>query len=299
MQIIIISPNNTSHIHWHLSLRKLYLILGFSAVLLVTTALYIHQQLNISQSAITPLPVINHLSKTSTSDAKQEQLGMQDYYAKRLGQLQAESIRLTALTEKLAEVVGIDTDEFQLDMLPAQGGIDEDEGASLSSELFSSEMTQLTLRFGKQEQQLATIQHLYLTRDTIQSGIPQGSPVSDGWLSSYYGKRIDPFTGKKTFHPGLDFAGKAGSEVVASADGMVTFAGTRSGYGKVVELDHGNGYSTLYGHNKELKVKNGDVIKKGQVLALMGSTGRSTGPHVHYEVSLDGKRVDPYKFVKR
>ncbi|MBL4638591.1 MAG: M23 family metallopeptidase, partial [Proteobacteria bacterium] len=120
-----------------------------------------------------------------------------------------------------------------------------------------------------------------------------------GWISSYYGKRIDPFTGKKAFHKGLDLAGKAGSGIHTVADGMVTWIGKRSGYGALVEVDHGNGYVTRYAHNKTIKVKVGDKVNKGQVIALMGSTGRSTGPHVHFEILRDGKNINPYNFVKR
>ena len=101
------------------------------------------------------------------------------------------------------------------------------------------------------------------------------------------------------FHHGLDFAGKAGSEVVAVADGIVSWQGSRGGYGEMIEIDHGNGYQTRYAHNKELVVKLGERIEKGQAIALMGSTGRSTGPHVHFEILRDGKTVNPSNFIKR
>lgn len=298
MQIIIISPNNTSHRHWQISPKKLFMLAGFSVLLLMASFIFINQQFNLSSTNITPAVISHNPSRDKAIIAQQDETSLQDYYAKRLGQLQAESIRLTALTEKLAEVAGVDVSEFQLDTLPAQGGIDEI-GESLPPELFKIEMTQLTDRFNKQEQQLTTIQNLFLTRDSITSGIPQGRPIDGGWLSSSYGYRIDPFNGKKTFHSGIDFAAKEGSEVIAVADGIVSFIGERNGYGELIELDHGNGYVTRYAHNEKIIVKTGDRIKKGEPIALVGSTGRSTGPHVHYEVLLEGIKIDPYKLVNR
>ena len=146
---------------------------------------------------------------------------------------------------------------------------------------------------------LDQLQDYLITEDNIKSAIPTGRPIKKGWVSSYYGYRVDPFSGKKVFHHGLDFAGKAGSEVVAVANGIVSWQGSRGGYGEMIEIDHGNGYQTRYAHNKKLVVKLGDRIKKGQAIALMGSTGRSTGPHVHFEILRDGKTVNPANFIKR
>jgi murein DD-endopeptidase MepM/ murein hydrolase activator NlpD len=127
---------------------------------------------------------------------------------------------------------------------------------------------------------------------------PMGQPVKHGFISSLYGMRNDPFTGKRTMHKGVDFAGKEGSDVVAVAAGVVTQASMQSGYGMLVEINHGKGYVTRYGHNKELLVEVGDRVKPGQVIGKMGSTGRSTGPHVHFEVLLNDKVVNPTKYIK-
>jgi murein DD-endopeptidase MepM/ murein hydrolase activator NlpD len=297
MQIIIISPNNTSHRHWQVSPKNLFMFAGFSVLLLIASFIYINQQFSFSSRSTVAVVTSPAPSRNEPID-QQEETGLQDYYAKRLGQLQAESIRLTALTEKLAEIAGVDVTEFQLNTVPAQGGIDEN-GESLTPELFKIEMSQLTSRFTEQNKQLATIQKLFLTRDSITSAIPQGRPIAGGWLSSSYGYRIDPFNGKKTFHSGIDFAAKEGTNVNAVADGIVSFIGERSGYGELIELDHGNGYVTRYAHNEKIIVKTGDRIKKGEAIALLGSTGRSTGPHVHFEVLLEGTKIDPYKFVNR
>lgn len=307
MQIIIISPNNTSHRHWHISRRKMMLLTSCSLLFLVAIAFLIHHQFSLNFLEHPPV-IMTQTQSTDTPDqaqttiasesTQQEANHLEDYYAKRLGQLQAESIRLTALTEKLAEIAGIDTSEYSLNDIPAQGGIDE-HGESLSPDAFSKEMSLLTKKFDQQGQQLASLQNLFITRDNIKSAIPQGRPVKGGFLSSAYGYRIDPFNGKKTFHSGIDFAAKEGSKVIAVADGLVSFTGKRNGYGQIVEIDHGNGYVTRYAHNKKIVVKQGDRIKKGETIALMGSTGRSTGPHVHFEVLREGEKINPFKFIKR
>jgi len=222
---------------------------------------------------------------------------IQQYYAQRLGQLQAESIRLKALTERIAEMAGIDTTVFELENTPAQGGNDitklDNEAINLEQEL-----EQLSSSFKISEQDLVFLQKFYITNNSIQSAIPHSSPSEEGWVSSYYGKRIDPFNGKTAFHHGIDIAGRQGSAILAVADGIITWTGRRSGYGQLVEIDHGNGYVTRYAHNKELVAQLGDRVTTGQTIALMGSTGRSTGPHVHYEVLLDGRPINPYNFIK-
>jgi len=147
--------------------------------------------------------------------------------------------------------------------------------------------------------QLAMLESLVRGHHIQQQSQLSGRPVASGWLSSYYGMRADPFTGSPAMHKGLDFAGPAGSDVVATAAGIVTWAGERSGYGNLVEIEHKNGYTTRYGHNQEIAVVVGDVVTKGQSIALMGNTGRSTGAHVHYEVIKNGQPVDPFPFTRQ
>jgi murein DD-endopeptidase MepM/ murein hydrolase activator NlpD len=147
------------------------------------------------------------------------------------------------------------------------------------------------------EQKLSVLESLLMSRSLSERVMPSGRPVEEGWLSSRYGKRNDPFTGKQEFHRGLDFAGKKGSEVIVVGDGVVTWAGNRSGYGNLLEVSHGNGFITRYGHNQKHLVKVGDTVRKGQQIALMGTSGRSTGPHVHFEVMRDGKTVNPASYI--
>jgi murein DD-endopeptidase MepM/ murein hydrolase activator NlpD len=126
---------------------------------------------------------------------------------------------------------------------------------------------------------------------------PSGRPVRDGYISSYFGERMDPFNGEEAFHKGVDFASDAGADVLAVAAGIVTFAGPREGYGNLVELNHGNGYLTRYAHNEQVLVRVGEEVERGQALAIVGSTGHSTGPHVHFELIKDGRQIDPMAYV--
>jgi murein DD-endopeptidase MepM/ murein hydrolase activator NlpD len=136
-----------------------------------------------------------------------------------------------------------------------------------------------------------------MTRNLRERIIPSGRAVEQGHLSSKFGKRIDPFTGKQEQHKGIDVAGKEGSRIMAVGDGVVTWSGERTGYGNLVEINHGDGFVTRYGHNKLPLVNAGETVRKGQAIALMGSTGRSTGPHVHIEVVHNGKQVNPTKYL--
>ena len=127
---------------------------------------------------------------------------------------------------------------------------------------------------------------------------PEGRPVHQGFISSYFGQRQDPFTGEEAIHKGVDFAGNLGDEVVAVAAGVVTWAGVQPGYGKLVEISHGNGLVTRYAHNQRALVNVGDTVTRGEPIALMGSSGRSTGPHVHYEVRINGAPVNPMRYLR-
>ena len=148
-------------------------------------------------------------------------------------------------------------------------------------------------------QQLEVLDDLLVSKKLQADTFVAGRPIKKGWLSSRYGKRIDPFTGKTAWHNGVDFAGKVGADIIAVASGVITTAQSRTGYGKTVEINHGGGYKTRYAHAKELFVDVGDVVRKGDLIAAMGSTGRSTGPHVHFEVFKNGRTVDPAAYLQR
>ncbi|HWK73052.1 MAG TPA: M23 family metallopeptidase [Povalibacter sp.] len=233
-------------------------------------------------------------------DAKQELQNRLDALASRVGQMNAHVIRLDALGRRLTEMAHLDKGEFNFDSAPAVGGPEGlVEGALVSSPDISNMLDGLAHQIKDRERQLSVLESLISTRNLSRQIVPGGRPVSHGWISSYFGKRTDPFTGRNAYHRGIDFAAPAGSEAVAVASGVVTYAKERFGYGKTVEINHGNGYVTRYAHNQRLLVAPGDTIQKGQPIALIGSTGRSTGPHLHFEVLKQGRAVDPMSFVRQ
>ena len=157
----------------------------------------------------------------------------------------------------------------------------------------------LAAKIKDREGQLGVLENLIVTSNLSRKVIPDGRPIAAGWISSYFGSRVDPFNGHGEFHRGIDFATPQGTQVMAAASGLVTWSRERFGYGNTVEINHGNGYVTRYAHNEKLLVEEGQIVQKGQPISLVGSTGRSTGPHLHFEVLKDGHQVDPAKFVRQ
>jgi len=216
----------------------------------------------------------------------------------RLAELQAASTRIDALGERVAQMGQLTLDEFDFNQPVALGGPADPAAVSASSgaELRSS-LELLGERLRRQASQLDALQSLMANRQMESEMTPTGWPVRKGYISSRYGDRIDPFSGKSSSHYGVDFVGARGSDVVSVANGVVVWAGVRSGYGRTVEIDHGNGYQTRYAHNDSLDVEPGAQVTAGQVIAKLGSSGRASAPHVHFEVLQNGATVNPAKFV--
>jgi murein DD-endopeptidase MepM/ murein hydrolase activator NlpD len=221
-----------------------------------------------------------------------------DALSARVGQVNAHVIRLDALGRRLTELADIDSREFNFDSAPATGG-PEGEGRAAGVPDLTRMLDDLENRLSLRDAQLGALEGVILQRDLREQTLPDGRPVRRGYISSYFGERQDPFTGHQTFHKGVDFAAARGSDVLAVGAGVVTFAGYHAGYGGVVEISHGDGYVTRYAHNQRVKVQTGQAVSRGEVVALMGSTGRSTGPHVHFEVLRNGRPVDPLGYVGR
>ena len=219
----------------------------------------------------------------------------------KLAELQSQVLRLNALGDRLAEEASIPENEFNFQQLPHSGGPmiqgDNVKPKSLTELLLN--MNILTESLGHEEKQLKMLESVTLGHHIENTRYLSGRPITKGWLSSYFGLRKDPFSGKAAMHKGVDFAGKEDADIIATASGVVSWAGERSGYGQLIEINHGDSLKTRYGHNKAIKVSVGDVVTKGQVIAKMGSTGRSTGPHVHYEILRNNRQIDPKKYVYR
>jgi murein DD-endopeptidase MepM/ murein hydrolase activator NlpD len=218
----------------------------------------------------------------------------------KLGELQADSVRLDALGQRLVVAGKLDPAEFDFSEPPSIGGPEMSVPPARSLPLdLSASMQKLRRRFDTQQTQLGVLQSLLTDRTVTANLIPSGMPVEEGYISSPFGERIDPFTGRRSFHPGIDIGVPYGEAVHALAAGVVTYAGVRDGYGEVVEIDHGDGYMTRYAHNSKLLAHVGEHVHAGEVISDAGSTGRSTGPHVHLEVWHDGKLVNPIAYVRR
>jgi murein DD-endopeptidase MepM/ murein hydrolase activator NlpD len=219
--------------------------------------------------------------------------------ARRLALVQAHVMRLDAAGTRLTDIAGLDKGEFNFNQPPAVGGPESEvQGQSLSVDQVLASLDALERQLSDRERQMRVLEDLLLASRLQKEVRPSGWPAERGWISSLFGMRTDPFTGRRTFHAGIDFAGREGSNVVAVAAGIVSDVADRFGYGLLVEVNHGNGYVTRYAHNATSLVKLGDRVRKGQPIALMGSTGRSTGPHVHFEVLLNGRVVNPHQYIQ-
>lgn len=218
---------------------------------------------------------------------------------RQLAHMQARLLRMEALGARITEMADLDEGEFSFGEPAPQGGPTISRQDPLNWADLQGNLDGLAEDLRLRENELEILESMLRERDYSEAKAIAGRPVTWGWMSSKYGKRVDPFSGKMGWHAGVDFAGKDGSEVVAVASGVVTHAGKRYGYGLMVEITHGDGYVTRYGHHKAVLVNTGDIVKKGQVIGEMGSSGRSTGPHVHFEVLKNGRHVDPTRYVAR
>lgn len=225
-----------------------------------------------------------------------------DTLSTRLGTLEAEIARLNALGKRVANKAKLDPQEFSLDQKPARGGLATEPEAApahkLSSNEFLASFQLVENNLDRQKGMLATLDQI-LEGITLQEEVlPSGRPVRSGYISSEFGFRRDPFNGRQKMHKGIDYAGPTGTDIFAVGGGVVSFVGNRNdGYGNVVEIDHGDGLISRYAHLSTTKATEGEVIKKGDPVAWMGSTGRSTGPHLHLEVLKNGEQVNPREYL--
>jgi len=269
-------------------------VIGYSVAAVKDTSVGIEEIAALRADLLEQRAVLDELGATADEHI--------DALAMRMGDLNANVIRLNALGSRLTGMAKLDDGEFDFQNPPAVGGPVDEELAIVNGEgqlpELLADFDTLTATLDDQEQQLAALEGLMLNRKLNERVSPSGRPVKAGWISSYFGRRSDPMSGKSALHRGLDFAGKYGNEVIAVGDGVVSWSGDRYGFGNLVEIKHGNGYVTRYAHNQANLVAVGDQVEQGQTIALMGSTGRSTGPHVHFEVWRNGQAVDPAKYIR-
>lgn len=215
--------------------------------------------------------------------------------AARLGELQAQANRLNALGERLTRVGQLQDGEFDFNEPVGVGG--NDATYDMSPAELTAGVDQLEKQFVESGRQLSVLEALLFNRELDKNATPGRMPIANSYITSGFGGRADPFGGGGQYHKGIDFKASVGDPVLSVADGVVSFAGVKGGYGNVVDVDHGNGYVTRYAHNSRLTVKTGDLVRVGQEVARAGSSGRSTGAHVHFEVWENGRVVNPRKFL--
>ncbi|HAL43539.1 MAG TPA: peptidase M23 [Methylophilaceae bacterium] len=226
-----------------------------------------------------------------------------DIYAAQIGELQARLIRIDNQSQRLQDFAKekLKTNEKIPKPAPikssGQGGPFVPE-KNLSETELQSFIDKLTLDIEKHEEYYNNLEAIYLKQSVFKDTLPNASPVNVPFNSSSYGWRVDPFLGVRAFHEGLDFSADVGQPIKATAAGIVIAAEVTPEYGNVVRISHGSGLETRYAHASKLLVKEGDRIKKNQVIALVGNTGRSTGPHLHYEIRMNGESLDPRKYLQ-
>jgi murein DD-endopeptidase MepM/ murein hydrolase activator NlpD len=252
-----------------------------------------------------------HAWERSHADLVTQLNGEIEARGSRLATIESEFKDVLTVEDKLRNIAGLRPRQMAV-AEPGEGGKGGPETGEAPPYSFSENLPTYSFSGSRDESSEAFLEAIIATQDGFSeileafekeqdrlSNIPSINPVysPDAWVSSAYGYRSDPISGGKKFHDGMDVVAPRRTPIIATADGVVKFAGWRAGLGRMVEIKHGYGYSTVFGHNEKLSVKKGDRVKRGDVVALLGSTGRSTGPHLHYEIRRNGKTKNPYKYV--
>jgi murein DD-endopeptidase MepM/ murein hydrolase activator NlpD len=233
-------------------------------------------------------------------EAKRSEANMKenlDALAAKVGELQARILRLDAFGERLAKAAGIKREEFRFDERPGQGGPVVPLGPDLTVPQFQRMLDDMSRLVDDRGEKLGVLDSFFMDDRLARKTVPTTMPVTGGYYSSNYGYRLDPITGHSEFHTGVDIVAGIGTKVMAAAGGVVSYSGTMPEYGNVVDVDHDNGLTSRYAHLSKRLVKVGDVVMKGQLIALVGNTGRTTGPHLHFEVREKGIPLNPNKFL--
>jgi len=244
------------------------------------------------------------LASAQDEELRKQELFMRqslDAMAVRLGQMQAQLQRLDGLGARLAKLSGMQPQEFSFGQKPAQGGplLAVPPQQDISLETMLRQLDELNVLLGDRSDKLVALETLLQQDKLDKKMLPSVAPITASWYSSNFGWRIDPFTGKNAMHEGVDYMVPAGTQVHASAGGVVVFAGMHPQYGNMVEIDHGNQIITRYAHASRLLVKVGEVVRRGHEIARVGSTGRSTGNHLHFEVRYRGTAQNPVRFLEK
>ena len=302
MQIIVIPDRRAKARTLNLSTRHVIasMLLALLLLLGMTASLY---WLTIRFAADVKIPVVQELvlSAQQGEAERARQFVQQNLNAMavKLGEMQAQLARLDALGERLTSLAGIRPQEFRFSEAPGLGGAQATAlpPQNLSLAEFGEKLSVMSRNMENRTDMLGVLEAQLFEQAVKKKLLPTMLPVSAPFNASGFGMRIDPFTGQHAMHEGIDFLAEAGSPIVAAAGGVVIFAGMHPQYGYMVDVDHGNDLVTRYAHASKLHVKEGDIVQRGRRLADVGSTGRSTGPHLHFEVRFKGAAQNPARFV--
>ena len=320
MKVVVLTKSGRA---WTLRLAPwaLCAALGLAVSVIAATAAQLHERYSQHRQTTQALAdwragIIDQ--QAAVTRLQRQQAAENAAISKQLANMQGRLWRMEALGQWVAEATDLDAREFDFTAPPAQGGPEREapsacalmdgsqtqpppaqcQDALLPRTDLQARLHELAAQIRQREGEFELFEALLKAPADAAGQTASVRPVKWGWVSSPYGRRIDPISGKMAWHTGVDFAGRRGSDVVAVDRGIVVFAGHRSGYGYMVELAHLDGHVTRYGHQGSLAVSRGDIVRQGQVIGSMGATGRSTGPHVHFEVLRNGRHLSPLKYLK-
>lgn len=297
MQIIIVHPRLRQARTLTITPRLIAGVLGGLVATVLSATALLHY-LTADATLSLPWTATAAVSASKGVNDAHEQAFMREninLLARRVGEMQAKLVQLDALGERVAGLAGV-TPTFNMKRPPGRGGLLVDP-QPLSQKDVSSELDKLEAQFSDRSDYMSVLDAQLTTLSVRKSMTPTVMPVSQGYNASSFGWRVDPITGTRSLHEGIDFTAPQGTAIVAAAGGVVQVAEYHAGYGYMIDLDHGNDLYTRYAHTSKLLVKAGDLVKRGQKIALVGSTGRSTGAHLHFEVRISGVAVDPNMFL--
>ena len=307
MKIVLLTKHGSTRT-LRFSPWALFAFIGLTVAAIATTAVQVHeryaQQRQVTQALADWRSGIIDQQAAVTS-LQQRYAAENEAISKQLANMQGRLWRMEALGQWVTEATGIDAGEFDFSAPPAQGGpLSEapmphapSQAAMLPRTDIHARLNELADQIRQREDDFELFEALLKTPVGPVGENASARPVKRGWVSSPYGQRLDPINGKRAWHTGVDFAGRKGADVVSVDRGIVVFAGQRSGYGNLVEIAHLDGHVTRYGHQANIAVSRGDIVRQGQVIGSIGDTGRSTGPHVHFEVLKNGRHLNPMNYL--
>jgi murein DD-endopeptidase MepM/ murein hydrolase activator NlpD len=302
MNIIIVSdklsaPRSYNVSHSQLAMAGVGLVI---AMFLFGSLMY---AFTLRQAVDTKNPYLQSvLSGLTRKESEKNQVVMRENLnalAVKLGEMQARLMRIDAFGERLSKAAGIKPSEFKFSEKPGRGGpADVKEQSDITLEEFNRQLAELSSLLEDRGDKLGVLDSMLMQENLRKKSLPTVLPVTTGYHSSNYGYRLDPFSGRKAFHAGIDFVAPTGTSVTTAAGGVVVTSELHGEYGNMVEVDHGNGLVSRYAHLSKSLVKPGDVVLKGQQIAQVGTTGRSTGAHLHFEVRESGVALNPRQFLQ-